>query len=207
MFQLIENSIPQEIIEQSRVQTFAHNDPIIQSNQSLDSLFYIMKGRAKIYQYTDNGREIFIHFLSENDWIGELTFLGIEEATKNVVSVGETTVLAIPKQVVYNQLLFDSHFLLELNRFIGKKLLDRTRYFVKNQGYDVKYRLATLMIDMSHDNIYSEKHTSIVNYLGTSYRHLLQTIKDFQEKGFIEKVGRSTYVINKEKLLPYYIQL
>ncbi|OZG39264.1 cyclic nucleotide-binding protein [Streptococcus agalactiae] len=205
MLKSIYDILNKEIIEQSNHLIFPHNSPIIRSNEQLDYLYYIVQGRAKIYQYTESGKEIFIHFISKNDWIGELTFLGIEEETKNVISIGETTVIAIPKEIVVKQLLLDSTFLLEMNRFVARKLLDRTQNFVKNQSYDLKYRLATLMIDMSHDDIYSEKHTNIVDYLGVSYCHLLQTIHNFQKQGHIKKAGRSSYRIDSKKLMTYYI--
>lgn len=76
---------------------------------------------------------------------------------------------------------------------------------MKNQSYDLKYRLATFMIDMSHKAVYSEEHVNVVDYLGTSYRHLLQVLKDFQDENYIEKIGQSTYRLNKAKLQDYYI--
>lgn len=205
MFKTIKKLLPDNIIELSSIQVFQNNSPIIKTNQQLDYLYYILEGRAKIYQYTDNGKLILIHFLYENDWIGELTFLGVESETKNVVAIGETTVLAIPKSIVTNQLLKDHFFLLEMSRFIGNKLLVRTQHMVKNQGYELKYRLATLIIDLSHNGIYSEKHINIVDYLGTSYRHLLKMIKDFQDEELIEKIAPTTYSINIEQLKKYYI--
>ncbi|HEO2500452.1 TPA: cyclic nucleotide-binding domain-containing protein [Streptococcus agalactiae] len=201
----IHQLLNQEIINKSKYLSFKANEPIIQTDESLQYLYYIIQGKAKIYQYTENGKEMFIHFLSSDDWIGELTFLNIEKETKNVISIGETTVLAIPKKIVFEELLTDLDFLLEMNRFIGKKLLDRTQHFVKNQGYDLKYRLATLLVELSHDDLYSEKHTNIVNYLGVSYRHLLQTFKDFQEENLIKKIDQSTYRINRNAIDKYYI--
>lgn len=205
MTESIYSLVSKEVIVKSRVQIFQHNTAIIKANQTLTHLYYILDGRAKIYHSTEHGKDIFIHFLSANDWIGELTFLGIEEETRQVISIGETCVLAIPKHLVENHLFSDKQFLIELNRFIGKKLLDRTHHFVKNQSYDLKYRLATFMIDMSHKAVYSEKHVNVVDYLGTSYRHLLQVLKDFQDENYIEKIGQSTYRLNKAKLQDYYI--
>ncbi|HFI0595307.1 TPA: cyclic nucleotide-binding domain-containing protein [Streptococcus suis] len=205
MLETVGKSLRASIIGNSKVMTFDHNQPIIRSEESLQYLYYIVEGRAKIYLYTENGKEIFIHLLQKDDWIGELTFLGIETETKNVVAIGNTKVLAIPKDVVNHQLLIDSQFLLEMSRFIGKKLLDRTNHLVKIQGYELKYRLATLLIDMSHDGIYSEKHTNVVDYLGTSYRHLLQTMQEFQKSGFIKKVAISKYEVDIKSLKKYYI--
>ncbi|MFU2222208.1 hypothetical protein [Streptococcus pluranimalium] len=50
------------------------------------------------------------HFLNQNDWIGELTFLEIEEKTKYVAAIGTVEVLAIPKKIVTSKLLNDLIF-------------------------------------------------------------------------------------------------
>lgn len=194
----IQELLPVSILDQSKVLTFNNNETIIQENQNLDYLFYILKGRAKIYHNTENGKTILLHFLNQNDWIGELTFLEIEEKTKYVAAIGTVEVLAIPKKIVTSKLLNDPYFLKELSQFIGKKLL------IKNQGYQLKYRLATLIIDLSHHQIYCEKHTTIVDYLGVSYRHLLQIFKEFQEEGYLEKIGHQTYIIDDNKLNKLY---
>lgn len=201
----IQELLSVSILDQSKVLTFNNNETIIQENQNLDYLFYILKGRAKIYHNTENGKTILLHFLNQNDWIGELTFLEIEEKTKYVAAIGTVEVLAIPKKIVTSKLLNDPYFLTELSQFIGKKLLERTNHLIKNQGYQLKYRLATLIIDLSHHQIYCEKHTTIVDYLGVSYRHLLQIFKEFQEEGYLEKIGHQTYIINDNKLNKLYI--
>lgn len=74
MTESIYSLVSKEVIVKSRVQIFQHNTAIIKANQTLTHLYYILDGRAKIYHSTEHGKDIFIHFLSANDWIGELTF-------------------------------------------------------------------------------------------------------------------------------------
>ncbi|WP_438465988.1 hypothetical protein [Streptococcus pluranimalium] len=128
-----------------------------------------------------------------------------KQNTLLLLVIGTVEVLAIAKKIVTSKLLNYPYFLKELSQFIGKKLLERTNHLIKNQGYHLKYRLATLIIYLSHHQIYCEKHTTIVDYLGVSYRHLLQIFKEFQEEGYLEKIGHQTYIINDNKLNILYI--
>ncbi len=50
-----------------------------------------------------------------------------------------------------------------------------------------------------HQGMYTEKHTETTEYLGVSYRHLLYTLREFADKGFIEKKKKG-YYINREPL-------
>jgi CRP/FNR family putative post-exponential-phase nitrogen-starvation transcriptional regulator len=198
-------NLSEDILNDSVIMQFNHNEHIIRANQSLPFLFFILKGKAKVTFLQENGKSVLLHFPKENDWIGELSFIGVEEETKDVVSIGKTVCLAIPSRIVTDKLLADNSFLKLIARFIGRKLLDRTEHFSKNQGYDLKFRLATFIIDASNDNHYDEPHTIVADYLGVSYRHLLQVFKDFQEQGYITKIKSHRYTINKQKLSSLYI--
>ncbi|TKV17138.1 cyclic nucleotide-binding protein, partial [Citrobacter sp. TBCS-11] len=43
-------------------------------------------------------------------------------------------------------------------------------------------------------------------YLGVSYRHLLQIFSDFKSLGYIEKIGKNNYKINHQKLMEISIK-
>lgn len=102
--------------------------------------------------------------------------------------------------------LIDINFFKELSVFLSKKLLDRTNHFSKNQSYELKHRLATFLLESSNNDIYQESHIVVAEYLGVSYRHLLQIFSDFKSLGYIEKIGKNNYKINHQKLMEISIK-
>ncbi|KST95074.1 cyclic nucleotide-binding domain-containing protein [Lactococcus lactis] len=198
--------LPQNVLDASFIVYFKHNETIIRENESLKNVFYTIDGKAKITDIQYNGKSVLLQFLGINDWIGELFILGVEKETKNVTAIGDTICLMIPIKIVEQFLLTELNFLKDLSIFLAKKLLVRTNHFSKNQSYDLKYRLATFLIEASNNDIYQESHILVAEYLGVSYRHLLQTFSNFKKQGFITKIQNNQYKINREKLMDISIK-
>lgn len=189
----------QEILSHSLIVEFTSNEFIHRETEDLRYLFYLLDGKAKILKNQTNGKRMILQFLGEHDFIGELTLVGAEETTKDVVSIGQTVCLALPIEYAKNEWMNELAFVKMLSRYIGKKLLKRMEHFTTNQTFELKYRLAELLLTVSVDDLYKEKHTEIAEYLGVSYRHLLYTLKKFREDGLIQKQANH-YLIHPEKL-------
>ncbi|MGC6768825.1 transcriptional regulator YeiL [Enterococcus sp. LJL128] len=189
-------------LAESYITEFSSNQYIHKEGEELDFLFYILQGKAKILKNEENGKAVLIQFVKAGDIIGDLTLLEAETMTKDVVSIGSTVCLAIPIRYARTVLLNRNSFLRKISKYMGEKLLLRMDHFAANQTYELKYRLAELLLEVSVDDVYKEKHTEIAEYLGVSYRHLLHTLKQFREQGLIEKQN-SVYVIDRKGLEEY----
>lgn len=188
-------------LENSYIAEFTHKEEIQKEDSELRYLYFIIEGKAKILKNERNGKRIILQFLEKEEFIGDLTVIGAEEMTKDVVSIGETICLAIPVSYVTSTLMNDISFLKMIGKYIGQKLLKRTDHFSVNQTYELKYRLAKVLIIVSKDGIYNENHGQIAEYLGVSYRHFLHTLKKLREEGYLSKNRYgSGYSINHAKL-------
>ena len=193
------NFFSEETLKNSFIFEFGMNEFIQQEGNEMPFIFYILQGKAKILKIEENGKRLIIQFIERNDFIGELSLVKAEERGKDVVSLGQTICLGIPMSFAQSVLLNDVHFLQKISQYIGHKLLIRMEHFAANQSFDLKYRLAELMLAVSVDDLYKEKHTEISEYLGVSYRHLLHIFSQFKEWGFIEKKGQN-YQIHRKNL-------
>ena len=170
------------------------NELIQKDDQPLAYLYLIIAGKAKIIKNQANGKRLILQFLEKGDFIGDLTIVGAEEMAKDVVSIGTTVCLALPLTYVEKVLLHDNDFLRKISRYIGHKLLKRTEHFSNSQTYDLKYRLAELILLIAEEGIYRENQAQIAEYLGVSYRHLLFTLKEFRDQGLLTKVASGDLV-------------
>ncbi len=188
-----------EDLNNSYIVKFTNNEFIQQENHEMSFLYFIIQGKAKILKNQANGKRMILQFLKEKDFIGDLTVIGAEKMTKDVMSIGDTICLATPIDYVAKTLMEDRFFLKIVGKYIGEKLLTRMDFFVDNQTYELKYRLAEVMLAASINDVYKENHLQIAEYLGVSYRHLLHTIKKFKDEKKISKKG-SEYILDREKL-------
>lgn len=182
-----------------RVEVFEDKEYIIRANEPLTRLYLLLSGRAKIAMLHEDGYTAIIYFVKPNEMIGELSLISVETTPKDVISIGQSICLSLPLEATRETLLADNNFLLQLSRFIGTKLLDRTWFNAKQQHYDLRHRLAAYILLCEVDGRYSEPHVQTADYLAVSYRHLMHTFKEFREQGLITKV-QGVYTFNRSAL-------
>ncbi|MGY3778399.1 transcriptional regulator YeiL [Isobaculum melis] len=187
---------PTNLLSMAEIKEYKNNEYITQATKSLEQLFFIIKGKAKIYVTHENGKKILLQFLTTGDLIGELTVVGAESTPKDVVAIGNTICLAVPMKIAQKE---EGIFLKKIARYIGEKLLFRAEHFSRNQSYELKYRLAEIILQVEIDGIYHEKHIEMAEYLGVSYRHYTHTLKKLTEEGYLRKQHRE-YFVNRPQL-------
>lgn len=170
------------------IHEFDNREHIVSAGVPIPYLFLLLKGKAKISMLHEDGSSSIVHFVHPQELIGELTLVGVEDQPKDVISIGHSICLALPMDVARFHLLPDNTFLLEMTRYIGEKLLNRTWFNAKQQHYELKHRLADYILKCECDGLFSEKHTETAQYLAVSYRHLLHTVQWFKSEGILEKV-------------------
>lgn len=189
----------EDTLSRSFIIEYDNKEWIHHSANQMDYLFFLLQGKAKIVKTEENGKQAILQFLKPGDFIGELTFVQVEQTTKDIISMGQTVCLAIPMDYAQKNLMNNNQFLRKISHYIGMKLLNRTEHSVSNQLFELKYRLAELLLRISVNDSYQEKHTEIAEYLGVSYRHLLYTFQQFREQGLIKK-EKKELKINRHSL-------
>lgn len=187
--------------EVSDVIRFEPDESIISSRRSVEYLYVILDGKAKISLVHENGKQSIIEFIGSGAYIGELTLLGIETQPQDVVAVSVCTCLRIPMQYATEHFSSDMEFLFGLSQYLGKKLMRRSWFQSKSQSYELRHRLAAHILQLETNGIYKQKHTETAEYLGVSYRHLLYTFKELLDDGSLKK-NEQGYLVNRKKLEP-----
>lgn len=191
--------LTESILKQSFIIHYDRNEKIVNQGAKLKRLYVLLEGKARIIQQKPNGKSLILQFLETGDFIGELTLVKAEIAPKDVVAIDSVCCLAIPLSVVDESLMKSSEFPTFIAQYIGRKLLLRMEHFSNAQTFELKYRLAQLLLEVAVNNQYNENNTQIADYLGVSYRHLTHTFKYLRDNGYIEK-NRAGYVIDPQKL-------
>lgn len=198
--------INEPVLKQSFIYYFKNGEFIVNERDKLHNLYIIIDGRAKIITTQKNGKQLILQFLETRDFIGDLTIVKAEENVKDVIAMGECVCLGIPIAVVQEYLITNHDFLLFLSQYIGEKLLFRMEHFKEQQTQELKVRLAKLLLEISINGVYFEKHTEISEYLGVSYRHFMHTFKFFKDEKMIVK-DKQGYLIDEEKIKQLILKL
>jgi CRP-like cAMP-binding protein len=177
----------EEFIE---VREYIRDEWIIQEGMRPDFLFYVIEGKAKIYVTHQNGKVSLINFINANDYIGEMELLNEVYYTKGIQASTKTICFAFPFHSCRAQLLEDVTFLRELTKFLSIKATQMAAKYSQSLAFPLENRLADFILQTADKAIYKEKHVTVCDFLGVSYRHLLHVLAQFCEKGYLQKEGR-----------------
>lgn len=189
-----------DIIPYLEIHTFSNKEIICNEGEPFPYLYYLVKGKAKIYLTHKNGQRTLVLFAQAPCFIGEMGLLEIEPYAKGVTAMEMCTCLALPLSSCSNMLLEDPKFLRNLARILGDKARNRTDNLAKSYAYPFENRFASFILISSCDNIYNEMHTEASEFLNVSYRHLLFTLHDLCSRQILEKHGRDYHILNRDYL-------
>lgn len=173
---------------------FESDELILQEGEASFYLYYLIDGQAKLFLTHDNGAISLINFLSAPCFIGEMELLEAQEYANSVKAITICTCFAIHSSECRDQLLNDIKFLRYISVFLGKKAIENTYNYSRNQSYSLEIRLAAFILTTSNNLYYRECHTEAAEFLGVSYRHLLYVLANFVKKGIIQKTSHGYYI-------------
>lgn len=169
---------------------FEADDIILQEGEPPSHLYFLLKGRAKLFITHKNGAVTLINFLKAPCFIGEMELLDQNRQANGVVALDTCLCFSIDIIACREKLLNDVTFLRNLCHILSDKALSDVSNYSKNQSYPLKVRLASFILMTEHNGIYRERHTEAAGFLGVTYRHLLYVLAEFVKEGLLEK---STY--------------
>ena len=173
------------------VHEYQRDDWIIQEGMRPDFLFYVLEGKAKIYITHQNGKVSLINFINANDYIGEMELVNDVYYTNGIQASTKTICFALPIHYYRKQLLEDAKFLRELTKFLSVKATLMAAKYSQSLAFPLENRLADFILQTADEGVYKEKHVTVCDYLGISYRHLLHVLTQFCDKGYLQKEGRN----------------
>lgn len=178
---------------------FKAGDYIFRNNSEVKHLYYLVEGKAKLTIFESNGKA-FIHIIQAPGFLGEIELIHAREFANEVRAYSSCTCFSLSLLDCREKLLTDAHFLRNLCSYMGRDSIRKLMTCTQNQAFTLERRLAKFILLMSHDNLYTEKHTEVSRYLGVSYRHLLYVIAEFCHSGLLAKETNCYRIIDPKKL-------
>ncbi|MCS0789054.1 transcriptional regulator YeiL [Cytobacillus firmus] len=188
------------IEEFMEVREYKRDEWIIREGMRPDYLYYVIEGKAKIYVTYQNGKVSLINFINAHDYIGEMELLHEVYYTKGIQASTKTICFAMPLHKYRKRLLEDTTFLRELTKFLSMKATKMAEKYSQSLSFPLENRLADFILQTADGEVYKEKHVTVCDFLGVSYRHLLHVLVQFCDKGYLQKEGRQYLIRQSDEL-------
>ena len=197
-----------ETIDRMKLYKFHKGEHICSNGDKLDHLYFLVRGKLKIYTTLENGRSILLRFYKPLSIVGDIELLSSYKVKFNVESVGESYLLALSFDDIKKHAYNDPIFLRFIIKHLSHKLYTNSNSNTINILYPVENRLASYLLSISSDEnnsfhieeIKTSNLAEIAELLGTSYRHINRVINKFASENIIIRDKGSFVIKNIDKL-------
>lgn len=187
---------------------YEKGEDIVVAGEEMKYFFFIVDGKAKIFNTLENGKTVLLRFSQPLSDLGSVEILEKKRfASSCVQSLYGTTVIRILFSDLEKHAINDVIFFKYLVKKLGQKLFTFSNAASMNMTYPFKNRFASYLISITDeidneriDEIRMTKLTELATFLGASYRHLNRVIKEFEDDNIIKRTKKGFLILDYGKL-------
>ncbi len=171
-------------------------------------LFYIEKGKVKIFKTNDDGKELTVGLFNEGDFFGYTALLEKSVYKEHAEAIEDAVITVIPKEdfekLMYSSIPVQKKFI----QLLAKNVSEKEEQLLGIAYNSLRKRVADALMTLQQkykkegDTVFS-MHISredLANIAGTATESLIRTLSDFKTEKLIEIKDGNIYIINEQKL-------
>ncbi len=209
IFQPLSKEEKQQVTALARTGFYKKGDIIFSEGDPADTIYLVRAGRVLLYKISEDGKEISLDILQEDDIFGENTIFDDVQHTMNARALEDTFVcMCVRDDFLY--LLQNPLIALKIIKALGDKLNNYTEQMASMAFRDVKGRVLNTLIRLAKD--YGQKtprgikidislnHQDLANLVNASRVMVTNTLNDLKHEGYIAVHQRRFYLLNQQLL-------
>lgn len=210
LFKELEEKEMDEIIEKIHLKKYKKSEILFWKGDLGDALYIIKKGKIKITELFENGREKILTIFTDGDFLGEMAIIDGEKRSASAEAIEESEVYVLYKKDFLEILQSNFVITMEILQILSK----RVRYLNKEIRIltfgDVYERFMELLIDLS--NKYGKKennrivininltHMELANMIGVTRETVTRIIGKLKKENIIAIENKKIIILDKEKI-------
>jgi len=199
-------SAVQKFLEGKKLSTYKKKENIYREGDLPRGMYYINKGKVKLFKIHEVGKELIISLLSEGDFFGYTALLAGDDYRETAQTLEDSEVTFIPSEdffnLIYNNREVAKKFLFILTKNVSEqqeKLLELAYSSVRKRVAEALLQLQT-KYEGSQPFSISFSREDLANIVGTSTESLIRTISDFKDEKLVEVREGKIFLLNDKRL-------
>lgn len=200
---------PEAILSLKKFQmTFKKGQNIITEGFPVLGIFFIQKGKVKVFSTGLNGRQQIVRFAADGHILGHRGY-GLNDVYPiSAVAMEDSTICFIENDELYKIFMGNPAFTIGIMMFYSRELL-KVETRIKNIAQmNIREKVADALLMVMENfglNEYKEldiplTREDIANIVGTNTEQVSRQISDFEQEGLIAKRGRKIIISDYERL-------
>jgi CRP-like cAMP-binding protein/AmiR/NasT family two-component response regulator len=166
-------------------------------------LYYIQKGKIKIYKTNDDGKELIINVLGEKEMFGHIDLLGGGNYSESVAALEDCELTLIPKEDFFTLLYSNKDVSAKFIKMLAGNVSTKEEQLLSLAYNSVRKRVAdalTVLHTRYGTEPISMLREDLAALAGTAKETVIRTLTDFREEKMIDVEDGRISILKPEKL-------
>lgn len=212
-FNIFENFSKQnleEVTELVQVEEFKKGRSIVLPQEKERRVYFLLKGKVKIAEEDQVGREIIIAILGEGEIFGPIIPLSECDTPPSVIALEPCLIGHIREKDFDHLVEANPDLCFEISKYIGEQLIKLTTRLKELIYQDIPVRLARILLHLAEDYPREDEcgvvidvrltQQEIASLIGATRESTSSNLNQFKRNGWIESEGRDICIKNRKAL-------
>jgi CRP/FNR family cyclic AMP-dependent transcriptional regulator len=194
--------------DQREVAEYKKKHVLYTDGQRPKSLYYVIKGRVKIYKTNSDGKELITKILHEGDFWGHIPILENSVYRENAEVLEEASLMLIPASDFLELVTCDPRIAQQFIRLISANVLEKEEDLLNLAYSSLRKKVAYgLVQQIAH---FKETDGAVITLklsrkemaqaIGVATESFIRTITDFREEKMIDIMNGQIIIVDEDKL-------
>lgn len=171
-------------------------------------LYYVQKGKVKIFKRNDEGKELIVGLLNEGDFFGYIALLE-GTAYKDSAEAMEDCEIAIIPRNEFEELMHNNYEVAEkFIKLLARDVTEKEQHLLNIAYNSLRKKVADALIAMADKYKEETDETFVINIsrenlaaiAGTATESLIRTLSDFKNEKLVDIKDGRIFILNINKL-------
>ncbi len=194
--------------KQRPVSHYKKKEIIFHSGDTPHYLYFLNKGKIKVYKTNDDGKEYITNVYKDGDFFGHLALLENKPYFDSAIALEDNEICKIPKEDFLDLIYKNRDVATQFIKMLAGNLEEQEKQLLSLAYDTVRKRAAEalLLLQKRFGKEGDEKTTisatreDLAGLAGTATETLIRCLSEFKEDGFIEVKGREITILSSKGL-------
>ncbi len=181
--------------------TYPKNTILFMEGDDSSQLFIIETGKVKVFVTSEDGKQVILNFMGPGEYFGELALIDGKPRSASVMTVADTTVVAVSRKKFQQFIADHPDYALEMMEQLVHRIRELTDSVKDMALLDVYGRVSQLLLRLADESgrISSPKltHQEIANMVGASREMVSRIMKELAVGEYIEQQPDAIVICKK----------
>lgn len=169
-------------------------------------LYFVQKGKVKIIKTNDDGKELIISILNNDDFFGHLSLLANENYSDTAIALDDCEISMIPREDFFSLLNNNRDVAAKFIKILARNVTNNEEQLLHLAYNSVRKRVADALVCLYETYSDSPKEgfailrEDIASMAGTAKETAIRTLTDLKDEGLIDIQQGKIQVLKIEKL-------